>query len=332
MPDTATPASEVTFPGRRWHVAIAGPEPLSEQLPEQLDLLAALLQAEARELHQAGALAEAFGVAWCEHERGGSVTLRGAVESHPWWPALRTWLPPEAPLRVLADGDFLKDRLGDRLGEPLPQAPWPPVALTSLPRNGVPPFPLTDVSAAFDWLAEHEPHTLLIEASAEESHPALVIAHAAIAGQGVRVCWRINGRPDWLALTPALMHIGGRQLPLQLLVDEPPPTPIPGWWIATPIDASATAAALTYHLLHEWPAIIVVNATPAAPDTPAAAWEPAILCVVRAGDTPTVCLPEDVLHVEGPVVCPTTLQPAPRTRGARFVGPQTWGEALGYLS
>ena len=117
MPDTATPASEVTFPGRRWHVPIAGPESLSEQLAEQLaeqlDLLAALLQAEARELHQAGALAEAFGVAWCEHERGGSVTLSGAVESHPWWPALRTWLPPEAPLRVLADGDFLKDMLGD---------------------------------------------------------------------------------------------------------------------------------------------------------------------------------------------------------------------------
>lgn len=314
MNAAATPSSEVVFPGRRWHVAIAGPEPL----PNDIDLFAAVIQAEIRELEVAAALAEAFGLAWIEHERGGIVEISGAAESHPWWPALRTWLPTDAPLRLVEAG----------VGEPLAHAPWPPVALASLPRSGVPPFPLTGVSDAFDWLAEHEPHLLLIEATADETHPALVVAHAAIAGQGVRVCWRITGSPDWLALLPALTHIGRRQQPVQLVVDELPPSPIPGWWIATPTDASTTASALTNHLQHEWPGIIVVQARLGA--TVATAWEPGRLCILRAGPELTVCLPDEVDRIQGPVACPTTVQPAPRDHGVRFAGPPAWAAALGY--
>ena len=320
MDDTATPASDVIFPGRRWQVAIAGPEPLTGDL----DLFAAVLKAEARELDQAATLAEAFGLAWCEHERGGRVDVSGAVESHPWWPVLRAWLAPEAPLHVVSD------YVRADVSEPWPEAPWPPVALASMPRTGVPPFPSSGIAAAFDWLAEHEPHLLLVEATAEETHPALVIAHAAIAGQGVRVCWRISGQPDWVAMLPALLHIGRRQLPLQLVVDEIPPSPIPGWWIATPLDAGATASALTYHLMHEWPGIVVANETTAVPPAPAMAWEPGILRIVRPGDTLSVCLPNDVARVDGPVACPTTLQPAPAILGARFVGKPGWAVALGY--
>ena len=311
---TTPPSSEVVFPGRRWSIAIPGPE----QLPDQIDLFAALLQAEAHELAVAATLAEACGVAWCERERGGWVELSGAVTAHPWWPVLRAWLPDDAPVRLVESGS----------GEPLPQAPWPPVALPQLPRNGRPPFPVSDVAAAFDWLDQHAPQVLLIEAAADETHPALVIAHAAIAGFGVRVCWRISGQPDWLALIPALAHIGRRQQPLQLIVDELPPTPIPGWWIATPADASATAAALTHHLQHEWPGILVASTRPSAELVEP--WQPGQLRMLRQGSELTVCLPGDEEQVSGAVACPTTVQPAPRERGVRFIGPAAWAAALGY--
>ena len=78
MANTATPSSEVAFPGRRWHVAIAAPE----SLPDQIDLFAAVLHAEARELDVAASLAEAFGLAWIEHERGGIVEISGLVEAN----------------------------------------------------------------------------------------------------------------------------------------------------------------------------------------------------------------------------------------------------------
>ena len=100
--------------------------------------------------------------------------------------------------------------------------------------------------------------------------------------------------------------------------------------VATPVDAGATAAALTYHLLHEWPGMVVANETPTVPHAPATAWEPGILRIVRPGDTLSVCLPDDVARVDGPVACPTTLQPAPAIRGVHFVGQPAWAEALGY--
>lgn len=314
MSATTTPPSEVVFPGRRWAVTIPGPEPL----PDQIDLFAALLKVEAHELAVAAALAEACGLAWCERERGGWVELSGTVAEHHWWPVLRAWLPEDTPVRIVENAS----------GEALPEAPWPPVFLPQLPRDGQPPFPTTDLTAAFDWLDQHAPQVLLIEAAADETHPALVIAHAAIAGCGIRVCWRIIGRPDWHSLMPALVHIGGRQQPLQMIVDELPPTPIPGWWIATPIDAGATAAALTHHLQHEWPGIVVASARAHA-EAPGP-WQPGRLSVVREGSDLCVCLPDEVERVAGALACPTTVQPAPRERGVRFVGPAAWAAALGY--
>lgn len=284
MPSAAIPSDPV-FPGRRWQVPV----------------------------RDGFALAEAVGQAWCERRCGGRVELVGDPLRHPWWPMLRAWLPADAPLSVVAALD---------LSNALPDSPWPPVALTSLPRSGVPPVAWPDVPTALAWLREREPHLLVVEAP---SHPALAVAHAMIAGNGVRVCWHLHD-VDWAQWLPALRHIGQRQLPLQLICDALPPEPIPGWWIATPAGRGATAAALVHHLQHEWPGIIVPGSGPDDSEP----WQPGHLRVLREGREITVCLPCDADRISGGVACPTTVQPAPRARGASFHGPAAWAAALGY--
>ncbi len=268
-------------------------------------------------------------MAWVERGRGGVVEVVGDPTTQPWWPVLRAWLPADAPLRISQASDELAESMGTK--------PWPPVALTSLPRTGqLPegssPKPDADLDEVLNWLAAREPHLLVVDRAAIPAHPALAIAYAAIAGSGVRVVWHVGGSGlDWQAWLPALNHIGRRQLPLNLIFEELPPEPIPGWWIATPAGLTASAGALIYHLQHEWPAIIVPG--PLADsfvDSGAEPWQPGALLTLRGGSGVTVCLPADAGKFPGAVACPTSVQPAPAEHGARFSGSPAWAAALGY--
>ena len=193
------------------------------------------------------ALAEAMGHAWVQTRAGGSVTLVDADLTHPWWPMLRGWLPASAPLWLVSSSTVATGSGPAAPGpvEALPQRPFPPVQLASLQRSGAAPWmvDLTPVQA-LDWLAEREPLLLLPHCTV---HPALLIAHAAIASWGWRVVWPVPGlEPDW---AEALAYIGRRQLPLQLLLGRQPSGEVPlGWW---PVPASSAALWLQ----HEWPTL-----------------------------------------------------------------------------
>jgi hypothetical protein len=175
-------------------------------------------------------LAEAVGHAWVQARVGGSVTVAGPALAHPWWPVLRAWLPDAAPLRVGAESAH---------ADVLPQRPYPPVALNSLPRDGSPAW---GAAEPWSWLAAHEPWVVLAEA---EPHPALAIALGAVASWGWRVIWRI---PDLVAIAPALAYLAQRQLPLHVVPAVAPATVPPGWW-------PAPRAACGLWLQHEWPTI-----------------------------------------------------------------------------
>ena len=165
-------------------------------------------------------LAEAVGHAWVQARVGGSVTVAGPALAHPWWPVLRAWLPDAAPLRVGAESAH---------ADVLPQRPYPPVALNSLPRDGSPAW---GAAEPWSWLAAHEPWVVLAEA---EPHPALAIALGAVASWGWRVIWRI---PDLVAIAPALAYLAQRQLPLHVVPAVAAPRAACGLW-----------------LQHEWPTI-----------------------------------------------------------------------------
>lgn len=182
-------------------------------------------------------MAEAFGHAWVQQQAGGSVTLVAADRHHPWWPVLRAWLPITAPLDI-----------GEGVIEALPQRPFPPIHLASLPRSGIAPWGITEsLDASLRWLAEREPAVMIAR---ESPHPAIAVALAAIASWGMRVCWHV---PGTAGMSEALNYIGVRQLPLHLVIDGLPEV-VPEGWLVVGHDEFAL------WVQHEWPTIYVPTA------------------------------------------------------------------------
>lgn len=180
-------------------------------------------------------LAEAVGHAWVQQRAGGSVTVVGAELDAAWWPVLRAWLPIDAPLCRVDEGPV----------EPLPQRPFPPIHLSSLPRGGDAPWAAgSSVEAALAWLAARESALLVADAA---PHPAVAVALGAVASWGWRVCWHL---PSAAGLDEALEHIGRRQLPLHVVLDELPAV-LPDRWLVVGHDE------LPLWLQHEWPTLYV---------------------------------------------------------------------------
>jgi hypothetical protein len=177
-------------------------------------------------------LAEACGHAWVQARAGGSVTLTASPVAQPWWLQLRAWLPPEITLQI--------EPLA-RETDSLPQRPFPPIHLSSLPRDGVPPWGTAEPLA---WLAARESWLVVAD---DVRHPAALIAWAAVASWGWRVVCRVS---DLAALAPALPWIAQRQLPVHLWLAQTPTTPPSGWQMAI-----GDQRALW--LQHEWPTLHV---------------------------------------------------------------------------
>ena len=177
-------------------------------------------------------LAEACGHAWVQARAGGSVRLTADPAGQPWWPMLQSWLPPGVGLQVIT---------GSTACDQLPQRPFPPIQLASLPRDGLPPWGAAEPLA---WLAARETWLIVVD---EVPHPAAAIAWAAVASWG----WRVVARVDRLAdLGAALPWIAQRQLPLHLWLGEQLEEAPPGWQVAR-----GNARALW--LQHEWPTVHV---------------------------------------------------------------------------
>ena len=177
-------------------------------------------------------LAEACGHAWVQARAGGSVRLTTDPALHRWWPQLQRWLPSGMTLPVV---------ISAATPDQLPQRPFPPIQLASLPRDGLPPWADAEPLA---WLAAREPWLIVVD---EVPHPAMAIAWAAVASWGWRVVCRVD---DLAGLNDALLWIAKRQLPLHLWLDKPPKELPQGWQVA-----HGDARALW--LQHEWPTVHV---------------------------------------------------------------------------
>ena len=175
-------------------------------------------------------LAEACGHAWVQARAGGSVRLTANPAEHPWWPTLQRWLPAGVTLEVVT---------GSTPCDQLPQRPFSPIQLASLPRDGLPPWGSDEPLA---WLAARETWLVVVDGL---HHPAAAIAWAAVASWGWRVVCRVD---DLAPLSAALPWIAQRQLPMHLWLAEPLQEVPPGWQVAR-----GNARALW--LQHEWPTL-----------------------------------------------------------------------------
>jgi hypothetical protein len=174
------------------------------------------------------------------------------------------WLPP-APAGLAPAPQLLSfpDPSGAAAG-PLPapaelRGAWPPVRLASLPAGGVPPWPWTggapalESDSALRWLASRETRMLAAhQVSPWREAPATaatLLALAQLAGEGLRVCWRLPAGA-LCACWSVLADVGRRGFALKLLVaaSELPAlaqlSALEGWWVIAPADAREGAAVL----------------------------------------------------------------------------------------
>ncbi len=197
-------------------------------------------------------------------------------------------LPMPAPLPAAAAGT------ASFAAPPASPAPaglrgaWPPVHLSSLPPGGVAPWPVAggtqaeENDGALRWLAGREARVLIAhqvppwrEAPASA---ATLLALAQLAGEGLRVCWRLP--PGALgAWTAVLAEAGRRGVALKLLVAA---SGLPalarlnaldGWWVVAPADAREGAAVLA-QVLDSEDAVLIAEAEPQPGLPPWPAGEP----------------------------------------------------------
>jgi hypothetical protein len=151
---------------------------------------------------------------------------------------------------------------------------WPPVHLDSMPQGALPPWPLGDGPAGhavdrwLGWLGQREPRLLLPHAMTPwnglPDTPAKLLALAQLAGEGWRVCWRLQAPGsliDWLGVLDA---VGRRGLPLKIVLEHSDLTPLthlqalPGWWVLAPSDLGETSAVMAHALDNEHSTIIAL--------------------------------------------------------------------------
>ncbi len=170
---------------------------------------------------------------------------------------------------------------------------WPAVALESIPRSLIPPWPSEPgiaglrpacaeerpggprsqeplpasalIDAALAWLAEREPALLLPHRdpawSALPADPETVFALAQLAGEGRRICWKIPGNA-WTTWGPVLTAIGQRGLPLTLILEQeslaagPRVLGIEDWWVTSPTDSTEASNVLAWALSCDQPVLI----------------------------------------------------------------------------
>jgi hypothetical protein len=155
---------------------------------------------------------------------------------------------------------------------PHPRREWPPVNLTGLPAGlaaplvdpATPPGPLVD--GWLDGLSLREPRLLLPHASGwwpqQPKTQSTLLALSQVAGQGIRVFWRLPTGTDLRRWAAVLDWISRAGLPIKLLVDAADLPPADwcqlrqGWWIAGPCEAGEALAVLFWALAHEDCAII----------------------------------------------------------------------------
>ncbi len=181
---------------------------------------------------------------------------------------------------------------------------WPVVALESIPRSLMPPWPSVVTSdAALDavqsaalraadsdertggprsegttdfalaWLEEREPALLLPHRdpawSALPADADTLFALAQLAGEGRRICWKTSG-DTWITWGPVLTAIGQRGLPLTLIVAQEPLAAGPralgseDWWVTAPTDAAEAANVLAWALTCDQPVLLAMPAAAVA--------------------------------------------------------------------
>lgn len=256
-------------------------------------------------------LAAAVGLGWAEQPRGGSACAVIAGEPPPPTteafasarhlglarigilsgaagpaPVLWRWQPNGlarlADLPALSAPPARVPARGSRRRE------WSPVALPTLPRSGVPPWPApapgtsarAHALAALTWLAARHPRLLLPhqmppwDGLPPTATTATVLAQQC--GEGRRVVWAPP--PGTVAaLAPAVIDAHARGLGLQLLIapeDLPAldhPLSARAWLLATS-DATEASAILAMHVALEDPLLLALlppqPEVPPAPDAP----------------------------------------------------------------
>jgi hypothetical protein len=150
---------------------------------------------------------------------------------------------------------------------------WQPVNLPTLPRGGLPPWPIDDAVPAhaatgdwLAWLAQREPRLLVADAAApwrdQPDDEAKLLALAHLASEGRRVCWRLPPGTDLSRWLPRLGDLGRRGLALKLLcaaADLPGAqrwADQQGWWVMAPAEAREAAVVLAQTLDNEDGAVI----------------------------------------------------------------------------
>jgi hypothetical protein len=157
-----------------------------------------------------------------------------------------------------------------------PRGAWPPVHLASLPPGGLPPWPWTPGAqaladdSALRWLADREARLLVAHQAppwcAAPASAATLLALAQLAGEGLRVCWRLpaGALRAWSAV---LAEAGRRGFALKLLVAaaELPAlvqlSALEGWWVIAPADAREGAAVLA-QVLDSEDAVLIAEGEP----------------------------------------------------------------------